>query len=76
MKNVEEEQYGAIHAAVPEEEWIKPKSNKVVVYHLKKEKFISYILGCLFLFVLLMGATVGILQVNTVSLEQLPGSNA
>ena len=51
MKNVEEEQYGAIHAAEPEEEWIKPKSNKVVVYHLKKENFYSIFWdACFFLF--------------------------
>ena len=34
---VEKQQYGAVNAGVSQEEWIKPKSDKVVLYHLKKD---------------------------------------
>ena len=37
-QKIEQQQYGAVNVQVPKEEWIKPKSDKVVLYHLKKEK--------------------------------------
>lgn len=34
---IEKQQYGAVNAGVSQEEWMKPKSDKVVLYHLKKK---------------------------------------
>ena len=41
-QKIEQQQYGAVNVQVPKEEWIKPKSDKVVLYHLKKEKLTKY----------------------------------
>lgn len=70
---IEKQQYGAVNAGVPQEEWMKPKSDKVVLYHLKKEKLKAYIVGCIILFLIVIGGTIGVLQMQTVSFEQLSG---
>lgn len=70
---VEKQQYGAVNAGVSQEEWIKPKSDKVVLFHLKKEKLKAYIVGCIILFLIVIGGTIGVLQMQTVSFEQLSG---
>ncbi len=70
---IEQQQYGAVNVQVPKEEWIKPKSDKVVLYHLKKKKMKAYIVGCIILFLIVLGGTIGVLQMQTVSFEQLSG---
>ena len=72
-QKIEQQQYGAVNVQVPKEEWIKPKSDKVVLYHLKKEKLKAYIVGCIILFLIVLGGTIGVLQMQTVSFEQLSG---
>lgn len=72
-QKIEQQQYGAVNVQVPKEEWIKPKSDKVVLYHLKKEKLKAYIVGCIILFLIVIGGTIGVLQMQTVSFEQLSG---
>ena len=47
--------------------------HKVVLYHLKKEKLKAYIVGCIILFLIVIGGTIGVLQMQTVSFEQLSG---
>ena len=70
---IEQQQYGAVNEQVPKEEWIKLKSDKVVIYHLNKKKIKAYIFGCIILFLAVMGGTIGVLQMRTISLEQLSG---
>ena len=72
-QKIEQQQYGAVNVQVPKEEWIKPKSDKVVLYHLKKEKLKAYIVGCIILFLIVIGLTIVELQIQTVSFEQLSG---
>lgn len=72
-EQVERQQYGAVNAGVSKEEWLKPKSDKVVLYHLKKEKLKAYIVGCIILFLIVIGGMIGVLQMQTVSLKQLSG---
>ncbi len=70
---IEKQQYGAVNAGVSQDDWMKPKSDKVVLYHLKKEKLKAYIVGCIILFLIVIGGTIGVLQMQTVSFEQLSG---
>lgn len=72
-QKIEQQQYGAVNVQVPKEEWIKPKSDKVVLYHLKKRKIKSYVLGCVVLFLTVIGFTIVVLQMRTVSLDKLSG---
>lgn len=74
MTKKELEQFGAISNQVPKEEWIKPKRDKVTLYNFKKEKFKKCMLGFALLFLLVIGFSVGILQVRTLSMEELSGS--
>lgn len=73
IKEKEKEQFGATFVQVTEKEWIKPKKDKVVIYVLIKRKFQKCILGCLMLFLTILGFSVGILQVRTVSTKELSG---
>lgn len=73
MTKKELEQFGAVSNQVPEEEWIKAKGDKVTVYNFQKEKFQKCMLGCILLFLVSIGISVGILQVRTLSLEELSG---
>lgn len=74
IKEKELEQFGAIANNVPKEEWIKPKTDKVILYYFKKQKFQKCMLGCVLLFLTIIGFSVGILQLWTVSIEKLSGS--
>lgn len=73
MTEKELENFGAASEQVPEEEWIKPKGDKVTLYKFKKERLKKCMLGCAFLFLFIVGISVVILQIRTLSMEELSG---
>lgn len=73
MTEKELEQFGAVTNQVSDEDWIKPKGDKVTLYKFQKEKFKKSMLGFTLLFLFIMGISVGILQARTLSMEELSG---
>lgn len=76
MTEKELEQFGAVSNQIPEEEWIKPKGDKVTLYNFQREKLKKCMLGCVLLFLFIVGISVGILQARTLSMEELSGSKS